>query len=928
MAEPMYFQWQNEFLVGTIYPSRERKLRDFLIYCKEIDLWAEYKDKNIADLDKEKQEYFAQREVALITAYKSYKTEYAYFTRDDVRMPYMAKYKLTDETQLAKIKALHTLLMTYLPKYADVRKEKYFVTQQLVLWEQYLKTLSQSIIQKQRRVNIVVPEKRSAEQQDLQKLQLAFAIANDEHDRLTRFVSTYNNIEKRKLEYYKARQAADTGKKGALSKLDDLHRRLEPVQVKQRQIASDLARLKTPPTVDSVTGYFTTPDISDQIHKQFPQVDPALLNAIASLHKQMVAEMSALKDQAVRLITARNYAYKWQEQRNAFQKEADALEAQLSTAPADWSQRAGKQARLDMLRNAGLPALEMELGKLGDYLTAFDYTAKPPAEWQQMIQAKEKEMLGVQQASAQLQKDAADLQQQLRGMDSVLNQSEEEYFVRFPPGQPITVKDIVRGKVEAYAASLKDKNQFELLEMIIQRFVEKPDQYPLWLQYMVIHFSGMRYATAHGSWADPKDLLLSLRTSALEKEFKKLDDDAIEAIAQERIALYEATGSPAPAGSPDVPGAADPNFRAKVAPHLRGLKSPSPYYRRSALYELRFDEEKYEVQNMSPSDALEELQAMNAKDPFPEWMWKEIVKLTDLRVNEVKDPNWENLTPEEQDEKNDARYAEYRLIMNKWKQDNLTGWREEHDRTDQLIVTRSVCNEVAEQVQHLRGNTPPGGLAAKPLWYMHMEDDALKAGKASDPQRPYFVKVKSGVQNNYKVGASILWLRFVNEFPNPWRIAQPLATKEGDGLIPPAYLKKTADDDWVYSQSDCVMRTRLRTDPVTKKTTRDQQWLRWMHEATVAKISENADGPIVLTFETARPFDDPSTSAVGIVKHDLDDLAWDGGEEYYYGSFIGYSPEGQVPFSHLEDMLDWNHILLKDFMTPAQLDDYRKKYFR
>ena len=50
MAEPMYFQWQNEFLCKTIYPMREPKLRDFLVYYMEIDLWKQYKDKDIATL--------------------------------------------------------------------------------------------------------------------------------------------------------------------------------------------------------------------------------------------------------------------------------------------------------------------------------------------------------------------------------------------------------------------------------------------------------------------------------------------------------------------------------------------------------------------------------------------------------------------------------------------------------------------------------------------------------------------------------------------------------------------------------------------------------------------------------------------------------------------------------------------------------------
>ena len=81
--------------------------------------------------------------------------------------------------------------------------------------------------------------------------------------------------------------------------------------------------------------------------------------------------------------------------------------------------------------------------------------------------------------------------------------------------------------------------------------------------------------------------------------------------------------------------------------------------------------------------------------------------MTDLRVKEVNNTEWEKLTKDEQDEKDEARYAEFRVIMNKWKMDHLTGWREEHDRSNRLIVTRSVCNEVAEQIQHLRGHEPP-----------------------------------------------------------------------------------------------------------------------------------------------------------------------------------------------------------------------------
>jgi hypothetical protein len=178
------------------------------------------------------------------------------------------------------------------------------------------------------------------------------------------------------------------------------------------------------------------------------------------------------------------------------------------------------------------------------------------------------------------------------------------------------------------------------------------------------------------------------------------------------------------------------------------------------------------------------------------------------------------------------------------------------------------------------------------------------------------------------VGASILWLKFVHDEPNPWRVAQPLKTTRGDELIPAKYMAKTAPDDWTYSQGNMVVRTRTRLNEKKQKAI-DKQWLRWIHEATVAEIAETADGTYVLTFETALPYDDPRISTIGVFKRSLNDLLYfDGGEEYYNGSFVGYLPEGKLPSDDLEEMLDWNKILLKPFMTAAQLEDYKKKYIR
>ena len=477
MAETMYFQWQNEVLLKTIYPLREMKLRDFLVYYKEIDLWAEYKDKKIEALQSDVEAYIAARQNGVVTAYKSYRTLYAYFTKEDVRTQYLPKYKLPDETELAKVKELHRTFMTYLPKYADVRKEKYFVTQQVFLWEQYRKSVAQLVAQKQRRLNVMVPNhpNRPRETQELQKLQnVTLAIVEEELGRLYAFVSTYNKIEKRKLDYFKAKQSAELGSKGVRTKLDDVHTRLKPVETKQKEISAALARLKTPPQLASVQGYFSTEDVSDQIRRQFPQVDQSVVNVVNSVHKQLAVALRTLKDDAVKLITVKNHVFKVQEQQQTFQKEITTLDSQLRNMPENWAQRGEKQARLDMLRNAGLPAIDTETEKLRDYQAAFEYSKKSQAELTQMIQAKEKEMLGVQQTNSQLGKEASDLEGQLKSIDSVLNISEDEYLVHYSPDQPITVRDIVRGKVEEYKASLAQKSHFQLLEEIVQRFIKEP----------------------------------------------------------------------------------------------------------------------------------------------------------------------------------------------------------------------------------------------------------------------------------------------------------------------------------------------------------------------------------------------------------------------------------------------------------------------
>jgi hypothetical protein len=933
MAEPTYFQWQNKFLLETIYPRRNRKLADFLIYCREIELWEEFKDKDLTE--EEVHAYREDRDRAVITAYKSYKTEYEYFQKGDVRTAYMGKYQLQDETELAPLKELHSIFQKNLTDRQTVRREKVLVAYYVTVWQQRIQSKEEEIKRLERRLAVMHPEHsdRTAIDQQIKRLKdVTLSLLNEELARLLTFLSTFNKVEKRKLEYHQKREVAAREIESTRVRLNAVRSPLQGLEAKAGKLAADLARLKSPPQREPYENYFFTDDVQNDLSREFPHVDPALLGVIGGIHKRLASDLRALKGTDVRRIKIGDYIRELQDKLNGFLKEVTRLELELGSTQEGQGQVGSKQGRLDMLRSSGLKAVETELDKLTNYHAAIEYEKKTPADLAKPIQDTERELKRLRDQVSSIEKQVAPLEQDLKAKQSILNMSELGYLVSFSEDQPVAMQDIVRGKVERYKAELEEKIggdrpeqeiQQELLEEIVQRFLEKPREYPLWLQYMVIHFSGMRYATAHGSWADPKDLLKSLRTSALQKKFRLIarDEDAVEAMSEERLATYE---SPDPSRAPRLALATDEKWKAKIATHLQGLRSA---YRKShALFELLLDEENYEIEALDPANALERLKELregaNGEQALPDWMWKEIVKLTDLRLQEAKDPNWNKLTAQEQDEKNEARYAEFREIMNKWKQEHLTGWREEHDRSNRLIVTSSVCNEVAEQIQHLRGHTPSGGLTGIVDWYMKV----VSEDKVPGSPRPYFLFVKEGAEENYREGANILWLRFVHELPNPWRVAKPLSVN-GDRLIPEKYRRPEGKDgEWAYFESDVI--TRKRTRVVEKRTYRDQQWLRWMHAATVAKVAETADGPVVLTFETALPYDDPTVSAVGIFKHDRRNLMWDGGEDSYNGSFIAYLPQGEIPANDLEEMLDWNKILRREVMTPAQLEEYRKKYIR
>jgi DNA-binding CsgD family transcriptional regulator len=440
-------------------------------------------------------------------------------------------------------------------------------------------------------------------------------------------------------------------------------------------------------------------------------------------------------------------------------------------------------------------------------------------------------------------------------------------------------------QVMKYEKKLAFKDQKGLIEAVVERFDQEPDRFPLWLRYMVIHFSGMRYQSAHGSWADPRDLLESLKVEELTVKNQAATQEEIDQAASRKLVELRKQKRTE----------TDKKKISQIDRLIRMLESQ--FNKRRALLEIEIEKVSQEIEGLAEKEVLDSLKTM--KNQFPDWVWKEIVSRTNLRL-ETKEEDWETLTPEQTQKRWSWEQRHWRAIMDAWERKDITGWRKEHERTLSLIVSRAVCNEVSEHIHHLRGLVPGAGLTSKPVWYLNNQ-------KAS-PDKAYFKRPMT--IEDIKPGASILWLGWVTREPNAWQIAHPLSGVE----VLPASAKTTAvnrrgivkgkkGDTWRYRvegnkfvRSAQPFITKV-VNPRKEKAVKGpviKEWLRWTHEAIVVDVVEMADGKYVMTFETGK---------IGVNLRPLSHILnrWD--------VFVGYIPEGEVDASKLASMLNREKIL-------------------
>jgi chromosome segregation ATPase len=186
-------------------------------------------------------------------------------------------------------------------------------------------------------------------------------------------------------------------------------------------LQGEVERLKNPPSLEKAQEYFATSDNSAQILQKFPNAQTALLNQVKTLRKAMSDEFGYIHDPNVKLGSLRNHRYNWEQAIKSMEKEAVSIETTLRSMPADWPKRAEREARLSLLRETDMPVLREEISKLNDFYAAFEFQAKPKAELEKILKAKEAELARAQTDLSALQKQVDDMEAEQKKIDEILN---------------------------------------------------------------------------------------------------------------------------------------------------------------------------------------------------------------------------------------------------------------------------------------------------------------------------------------------------------------------------------------------------------------------------------------------------------------------------------------------------------------------------
>lgn len=339
---------------------------------------------------------------------------------------------------------------------------------------------------------------------------------------------------------------------------------------------------------------------------------------------------------------------------------------------------------------------------------------------------------------------------------------------------------IIDWRLKKYRETLTTMDHEALLSDVVDAFElhAASGYFPSWLLYVVVHFSGMRYATAHGTWdKSPQSLLTELK----DEEINTADENTSKTFQGEAMQELSAKETKAvkglwPAVKKKLSKDDIPVFEKFEPLHetlrqayvkLAGAEKDSDAYREMltniAATETEIEDlqtefsskgwtllvakrkveadmlmgifrknAKAKLLEISDPKALALLKKMHDDGQIPDYAWKEITSFTELKF-EITDPanlvekdtrGLKNVTvPADADAI--AELTKWKRILKTW-HSSSTAWREQNQKTlSEAVMTSLVCDQIGSVAQHSRGinfgkTNPyggPGGLRNNAMFY-------------------------------------------------------------------------------------------------------------------------------------------------------------------------------------------------------------------
>lgn len=368
-------------------------------------------------------------------------------------------------------------------------------------------------------------------------------------------------------------------------------------------------------------------------------------------------------------------------------------------------------------------------------------------------------------------------------------------------------------KLDRLIRELKELNHIELLEKLEALFATDPEhvKYPDFLRYAVLHFSGMRYQGAHGSWHSPQKILWYLKqqeiagadaegAKMMEAEAAKLiaDNDmelnglkgigsdrrvietdltkklkgddrtayshiqGLETILVGKYLLLKESGNDAAALErlrKEIAGV-DAQIHEEegvLTPKALAMVQAARIKRQAALQSVYAKVSQQRITQLQDKDVLASFEQMKDQGLIPQAVWQEILDLSQMRMA-TDNPNWEADLKSKKladltlaDPEAQAKLDQWRQILNaSGFYEAGTSWRAQHAASlSPSLVPWVVCDQLGSILQHVRGLKRDGGLRGNLHYYQ--KQYSVEGGG-------FFKHPTSAA--DFPPGASIYWLHW------------------------------------------------------------------------------------------------------------------------------------------------------------------------